>query len=72
MKVLTPSHRADLAVDQQLLQHGRVGQEELRTSCAQQQATAILAAHSSAYSREGRSTTANPPRCSVLFGYGPS
>ena len=32
-----------------------------RTSCAQRQATAILPAHSSASSREGTSTTENPP-----------
>src|SRR5665647_224750 len=35
-----------------------------RTSCAQRQATAILAAHFSASSCEGTSTIANPPRCS--------
>ena len=39
-----------------------------RTSCAQRQATAILAAHSSASSREGTSTTANPPRTSLVSG----
>src|SRR5438105_9331476 len=40
-----------------------------RTSCAQRQAPAFLAAHSSASSREGTSTTQNPPMAS---GYGPS
>src|SRR5712692_5887814 len=40
-----------------------------RTSCAQRQATAILAAHCSASSREGTSTSVNPPMAS---GYGPS
>ncbi len=50
---------------------GRVRQE-FRTSCAQRQATAILAAHFSASSCEGTSTTANPPRCSLLSGDGPS
>src|SRR4051794_23177771 len=39
------------------------------TSCAQRQAAAVLAAHSSASSREGTSTTQNPPMAS---GYGPS
>src|SRR5688500_14457381 len=43
-----------------------------RTSCAQRHATAILAAHSSASSREGTSTTANPPMTSLVSGYGPS
>src|SRR2546426_6881947 len=32
-----------------------------RTSCAQRQATAILAAHCSASSREGTSMSVNPP-----------
>src|SRR3954451_10823823 len=40
-----------------------------RTSCAQRQATAVLAAHSSASSREGASATQNPP---IASGYGPS
>src|SRR3984957_17580286 len=40
-----------------------------RTSCAQRQATAILAAHCSASSREGTSTSVNPP---MACGYGPS
>jgi hypothetical protein len=40
-----------------------------RTSCAQRQATAILAAHSSASSREGTSTSVTPLMAS---GYGPS
>src|ERR1700679_3231447 len=40
-----------------------------RTSCAQRQATAIFAAHRSASSREGTSTSVNPPMAS---GYGPS
>jgi len=35
-----------------------------RTSCAHRQATAILAAHSSASSRDGTSTTENPPMTS--------
>jgi hypothetical protein len=35
-----------------------------RTSCAQRQATAILAAHSSASSREGTSMTVSPPMTS--------
>ena len=39
-----------------------------RTSCAQRHATAILAAHSSASSRDGTSTTANPPRTSLVSG----
>src|ERR1700722_2942890 len=39
------------------------------TSCAQRQATAILAAQCSASSREGTSTSVNPPMAS---GYGPS
>src|SRR5215472_11182153 len=43
-----------------------------RTSCAQRHATAILAAHSSASSREGTSTTANPQMTSLVSGYGPS
>ena len=43
-----------------------------RTSCAQRQATAILPAHSSACSREGTSTTENPPIYALLSGYGPS
>src|SRR5690242_2481043 len=43
-----------------------------RTSCAQRHATAILAAHSSASSRECTSTTANPPMTSLVSGYGPS
>src|SRR5688500_15805322 len=43
-----------------------------RTSCAQRQATAILPAHSSASSREGTSTTENPPMYALLSGYGPS
>src|SRR5437763_15497578 len=43
-----------------------------RTSCAQRQATAILAAHSSASSREGTSTTENPPMYALLSGNGPS
>src|SRR5215211_7410581 len=40
-----------------------------RTSCAQRQAPAFLAAHASASSREGTSTTQNPP---IASGYGPS
>jgi hypothetical protein len=40
-----------------------------RTSCAQRQATAILAAHCSASWREGTSTSVNPP---MACGYGPS
>jgi hypothetical protein len=40
-----------------------------RTSCAQRQAPAFLAAHCSASSREGTSTTQNPP---MVSGYGPS
>src|SRR5215204_6241861 len=43
-----------------------------RTSCAQRQATAILPAHSNASSREGTSTTENPPMYALLSGYGPS
>src|SRR5688572_32673935 len=43
-----------------------------RTSCAQRQATAILPAHSIASSREGTSTTENPPMYALLSGYGPS
>src|SRR5215831_3192998 len=43
-----------------------------RTSCAQRHATAILAAHSSASSREGTSTIASPPMTSLVSGYGPS
>src|SRR6516225_3074641 len=43
-----------------------------RTSCAQRHTTAILAAHFSASSREGTSTTANPPMTSLVSGYGPS
>src|SRR6266508_4973839 len=43
-----------------------------RTSCAQRQATAVLPAHSSASSREGTSTTENPPMYALLSGYGPS
>src|SRR5687767_11758352 len=39
-----------------------------RTSCAQRQATAILPAHSSASSREGTSTTENPPMYALLSG----
>jgi hypothetical protein len=35
-------------------------------------AAAILAAHCSASSREGTSTTANPPMTSLVSGYGPS
>src|SRR6478735_8580743 len=42
------------------------------TCCGHRQATAILAAHFSASSREATSTTANPPMCSLLSGYGPS
>jgi hypothetical protein len=37
-----------------------------RTSCAQRQATTIWGAHFSASSCEGTSTTAKPPRCSLL------
>ena len=40
-----------------------------RTSCAHRQATAILAAHASASSREGASMTESPP---MACGYGPS
>jgi hypothetical protein len=40
-----------------------------RTSCAQRQAAAILAAHRSASSREGTSRSVNPP---MARGYGPS
>jgi len=40
-----------------------------RTSCAQRHATAILAAHCSACSREGTSTTANPPMTSSHLSY---
>src|SRR5438552_1228866 len=40
-----------------------------RTSCGQRQAPAFLAAHASASSREGTSTTQNPP---IASGYGPS
>ena len=43
-----------------------------RTSCAQRHATAILAAHSRASARERTSTTANPPRTSLVSGHGPS
>ena len=43
-----------------------------RTSCAQRQATAILPAHSSASSRDGTSTTENPPIDALLSGCGPS
>src|SRR5215204_6853662 len=43
-----------------------------RSSCAQRQATAIRPAHSSASSREGTSTTENPPMYALLSGYGPS
>jgi hypothetical protein len=39
-----------------------------RTSCAQRQPTAILAAHASASSREATSTTENPPRTSLVSG----
>ncbi len=48
--------------------HGRVGHDS-RTSCVQRQATAFLAAHFSASSRAGTSTTQNPPMASA---YGPS
>ena len=40
------------------------------TCCAHRQATAILAAHSSASSREPTSTIANPPICPLLSGKG--
>ena len=50
---------------------GGIGQTS-RTSCEQRQATAILAAHSSASSREATSTTANPPMTSLVSGNGPS
>src|SRR5829696_5982756 len=43
-----------------------------RASWAQRQATAILPAHSNASSREGTSTTENPPMYALLSGYGPS
>ena len=43
-----------------------------RTSRAQRQAAAILAAHSSASSREGTSTTENPPTYALLSGDGPA
>ncbi len=43
-----------------------------RTSCAHRQATAILAAHSSASSREGTSTIENPPMTALVSGYGPA
>jgi hypothetical protein len=41
-----------------------------RTSCAQRQAAAILAAHASASSRVATSTTENPPTTSLVSGYG--
>ena len=41
-----------------------------RTSCAQRQATANLAAHSRASSREGTSTITNPPMTAFVSGYG--
>jgi hypothetical protein len=41
-----------------------------QTSCAQRQATANLAAHSKASSREGTSTIANPPTTALVSGYG--
>ncbi len=37
-----------------------------RTSCAQRQAAAILAAHSSASSREGTSISENPPMTALV------
>jgi hypothetical protein len=39
-----------------------------RTSCAQRQATANLAAHSSASWREGTSMITNPPMTASVFG----
>jgi hypothetical protein len=41
-----------------------------RTSCAHRQALAVLAAHCSASSREGTSTTQNPPTTSLVSGNG--
>src|SRR6266550_4517504 len=39
-----------------------------RTSCAQRQATAILAAHASAASREGTSMIVSPPMYALFLG----
>ncbi len=47
-------------------------EHDFLTSCTQRQATANLAAHSSAFSREGTSTIANPPMTALVSGYGPS
>src|SRR5918999_1625754 len=54
------------------LDHGVDPGTNSRTSCAQRQATASLPAHSSASSREGTSTTENPPMYALLSGDGPS
>jgi hypothetical protein len=43
-----------------------------RTSWAHRQATAILAAHANAYSREGTSMIEKPPITALVSGYGPS
>src|SRR5262245_19670679 len=49
-----------------------VAYRKRRTSCGQPQATAIFPAHSRAASSSATSTTAKPPRCSLLSTYGPS
>ena len=43
-----------------------------RTSCAQRHAAAILAAHTSASSREGTSMIENPPITAFFSGTGPT
>ncbi len=55
-----------------LLRSDRRVSQELADLLRKRQAAAILAAHSSAFSREGTSTTANPPMTSLVSGYGPS
>lgn len=63
--LLDGSHRAVAA-------HVAVGSgRSSRTSCAHRHATAILAAHRSASSRDATSTTANPPTTALVSGYGP-
>src|ERR1035438_93292 len=49
-----------------------MGTRKRRTSCGQPQATAIFPAHSRAASSSATSTTAKPPRCSLVSTNGPS
>src|SRR5918992_3770213 len=70
MALLAPRlcrRRNGLGPDARLRGHSRT-----REPPAQRQATASLPAHSSASSREGTSTTENPPMYALLSGYGPS